>query len=356
MSDQMTRLMQLLIRLPMTPRFLTGNQIKRIYETEKFKDIYPEKIQRDIKKLKEIFPNKIGTESYIDWNSRTGHDLADDKSQHIFWESLTKPLDLASLTVSQALSLCLLKKFLLPLIPQSTYTALEPFFDEATNTLEKLKNENLLSNWPNKIAIVNPTQPLLAPEVDPGVHHVVSEALLYDHQLEIQYRRSDGEINNYQVNPLGLVLRNGSCYLVATKTETQEKRIFALHRIQNVKELDTLAVRPDDCDLQHFIDQGHMGFDLTGAGVYKVIQLKAIFDPITANHLSESRLSEDQVIKKLDDQHYEVTATIQETEQLFWWLLSFGFRVEVLEPPALRKKMADSVKVLANKYQITDVD
>jgi predicted DNA-binding transcriptional regulator YafY len=47
-----------------------------------------------------------------------------------------------------------------------------------------------------------------------------------------------------------------------------------------------------------------------------------------------------------------IIATVQETEQLFWWLQSFGSRVEVLEPKALRKKMIDSVKALAKRYAI----
>lgn len=350
MSEQLYRQIQILRVLSRYPKFATTKQLEELLKRQGF-NFVKETVQRDVNKLCVAFRGAIDKESYEAFYARTGVSMEGDKSQHVFWTAESKPFSLANLSVNQALSLSLLQKFLTPLMPQSTLDDLEVFFDEAAATLANL-SENSLSQWPKKIAIVNPTQPLLTPSIDADIHATITEALLSDQQLQLRYRRSDGVENDYQVNPLGLVLRSGCCYLVATKTATHEKRIFALHRILQAKTLESEVVRPDDCDLQHFIDQGHMGFDLTGAGSYGLIRLKAIFDPITANHLSESRLSEDQVIKKLDDQHFEISATVQESEQLFWWLLSFGFRVEVLEPLHLRKKMADSVKVLAEKYRV----
>ena len=39
---------------------------------------------------------------------------------------------------------------------------------------------------------------------------------------------------------------------------------------------------------------------------------------------------------------YLIINIIQENEQLFWWLLSYGANVEVLEPEALRKKIVNT--------------
>jgi len=54
--------------------------------------------------------------------------------------------------------------------------------------------------------------------------------------------------------------------------------------------------------------------------------------------LSKSWLSEDQQIEAVDGGNFMITATVQNIEQLFWWLLGFGTRVEVLEPIELKKK------------------
>ncbi len=92
-----------------------------------------------------------------------------------------------------------------------------------------------------------------------------------------------------------------------------------------------------------------MGFNLTGRKSFQPIKLKAIFNKLSIQHLRETRLLDDQEIEKLDDEHYKITAIVQETEQLFWWLLSFWFRVEVVEPIELKKKMIGSVIIVAEK-------
>ena len=274
-----------------------------------------------------------------------------DKSVRWFWTKDAPVVNLSGLTINQALSLSLVKKYLTPLFPSVTLNDLQPFFDEAATTLQNLEDNPLLE-WPKKIAIVQPTQPLLPPNIDPDIQTTVSEALLADRQLTISYQRLDKVKQTYHLNPLGLVLRGGVSYLIASKVDTNAVRIFALHRMKSAKQTGQQDSRPEDFDLQHYLDNGQMGFNLTGGGQYYPIQLKAIFDKVSIQHLYETRLSEDQEIAKLNEEEFMIIATVQETEQLFWWLQSFGSRVEVLEPKALRKKMIDSVKALAKRYAI----
>ena len=54
-----------------------------------------------------------------------------------------------------------------------------------------------------------------------------------------------------------------------------------------------------------------------------------------------TRLAADQVVEEADDDHFRLTATVNDTAQLRWWLLSFGSKVEVLEPVGLREEMAN---------------
>lgn len=350
MSAQMTRLLQILLLLPRFPKFLSVEQMHRKLSNEGI-DVSVRTVQRDMNVVESVFGGRIGVETYEEFCESADHHVFgdSDRSNHWFWTQDAPSIHISGLTVNQALTLCLLEKYLSRLLPGVTLNNLRPFFDEATNTLQSMES-NPLVEWPNKIAIVQPTQPLLMPEVNEVIHADVSEALLDERQLDIAYRRFDGVVKEYRVNPLGLVLRNGSLYLIARKEESRVIRIFALHRIRQVQQLDVPAFQPDDFDLQRFIDEGNMGFDLSAAGAHQTIKLKALFDEISANHLSESRLSDDQTIERIDASCYLITATVQESEQLFWWLLSFGCRVEVLEPIALRKKMTETVKMLAEKY------
>ena len=173
-----------------------------------------------------------------------------------------------------------------------------------------------------------------------------------DLQLNITYQPVGRNQQDYHLNPLGLFLRNQVSYLVASKIDTEDLRSFALHRMSNAEKTSKQAVHPKDFDFQEYITEHHILSNITGKKSFEPIQLKFIADKWVATHLSESRLSEDQKIERIDEENSKITATVQETEQLFWWLLGFGARVEVLEPIELRKKMADSIKVLAEKYTV----
>ena len=67
--------------------------------------------------------------------------------------------------------------------------------------------------------------------------------------------------------------------------------------------------------------------------------------------LEEAPVSIDQNIVTLPDGHFELTATVEDTLQLHWWLGGFGTRVEVVKPDSLRKEFADRALELAECYK-----
>ena len=77
-----------------------------------------------------------------------------------------------------------------------------------------------------------------------------------------------------------------------------------------------------------------------------------------AGHLHETPLSEDQIISDDPDTPgwVKVTATVQETEQLYWWLLGFGAQLEVLGPARLRERMVANVQSLVGRYGLSRDD
>lgn len=336
MNQQILRYLQLLNQLPREPKKATIEEIKTKLENINI-ECTIRTLQRDMVTLSDIFPERISSEN------QGGRKVA------WFWKKNAPTIKLNGLTLDQALSFSLSKQYLIPLLPPATLNNLRDFFDDAEATLNSY-NTNDLRQWLDKVAVVQPTQPLLPAPIDSEIHDTVCEALLFDCQLEIQYRRSNDEIRGYCLNPLGLVARGGVMYLIATKVDSDGFRIFALHRMTTAHQTIRRAVRPAQFDLQSFIDEGRMGFDLSGSGHYQRIRLKVVFDHVAARHLYETPLTDNQTITPYDADHVLVTAELQETEQLFWWLLSFGVHAEVLEPIELRNKMAETAKAVAKKY------
>ena len=336
MNDQIIRQHQILRFLPRHPRSVTINRLKDLLLDQGI-EVNARTLQRDMNTLSEVF---IGIDSIRN----------PDNSQSWFWSEDAPVLQLSGLTINQALSFYLVKQYLTPLLPSITLDELKPFFDQAESTLDAI-HENKIAKWSKKIAVVSPTQPLKPPRNDEAVNKTVRHALLGEKQLDILYRRGDDTILNYQINPIGLVVRNIITYLIATKVDTSEIRMFSFHRILEATELPDDADIPPSFDIQEYIDEGHLGFNVTGESDINTFNIKLLFDKSASKHLLETPLSTDQTIEDVDDETTLVRATVRENEQLLWWILSFGDHVTVLEPVELQKKIAEIATRMAENYQ-----
>jgi predicted DNA-binding transcriptional regulator YafY len=122
-------------------------------------------------------------------------------------------------------------------------------------------------------------------------------------------------------------------------------RLLTLHRMQEVQILDKPATVPDGFNLDAYISSGELDFS-----VGNDIQLKALFSSDVAFHLGERPLSDDQSTTECADGKKLVTATVQDTSELRWWLLGFGDQVEILGPTELRNYFSETASNMAGIY------
>jgi len=146
------------------------------------------------------------------------------------------------------------------------------------------------------------------------------------------------------VNPLALVLKDGLSYLVCSMWGYQDIRLLVLHRISECQIMDIPASVPESFNLDEYISSGELDFVIGEA-----VQLKAIFSPGAAFHLSERPISEDQTITNKEDGRILIEETVLDTSELRWWLLAFGDQVEIDEPKHIREEFsAIAAKMLAS--------
>jgi predicted DNA-binding transcriptional regulator YafY len=136
-------------------------------------------------------------------------------------------------------------------------------------------------------------------------------------------------------------------YLAARLFDYEDVLILALHRIEKTSMLERAAEAPEGFTLDKWLEDGALGF-----GGNQTIRLVAHFYDGAGNHLLESPLAPDQNVVPLrgHDNAFRVTATVKETEQLRWWLLGFGDRVEVIQPKSLRQDIAARLQNAARRY------
>lgn len=311
---------QMLRQIPRHPFKITAKQLYEKLLAENFA-VTKRTVERDLQTLSEVFP------------------LVSDERDKPFGWSWAKDgavFDLPGISNTEALTFKLVEQHLKPILPASTLAQLQPYFATADKKLHSLSEQSPSHFWLEKVRVIQPTQTLLPPAVDGDAQRTVSEGLLLDKQIKITYQKrgEDGTVE-YVVHPLGLVERGQIIYLVCTLFTYQDIRILALHRFRSAQLLDEPCQRPAEFSLDGYIASGAFGF-----GGEEVIQLEAIFSNPAGDHLYETPLSADQVLMPLDDNHLKLSATVVNTEQLRWWLLGFGARVEILAPAKLRGGIA----------------
>ena len=111
--------------------------------------------------------------------------------------------------------------------------------------------------------------------------------------------------------------------------------------------LDTHRYRPEGFSLDDYIARGGLQF---GDGA--TLRLEARVAPWLAEILAETPLADDQQLVP-SGEDFRLTATVADSWQLRWWILSQGAGMTVLEPDTLRQEIAQTLKRALKGYRST---
>ena len=329
-TDTMLRQWHMLRGIPRYPHKVTVANLGRLLEAAGFV-VTTRTLQRDLVELSDEFPL-----------------LADDRERPYgwSWHKDAPAFDLPNLSNEGALAFAMIERYLRPLLPHAMLSQLQPYFALASKRLTGVGPKRGSHGWLGKVAVVQPNQTLIPPRIDPAVNAAVTDALLRDRQVRIGYsRRGETKLQDYVLNPLGLVQRGPVLYVVGTLFQYDDVRLFALHRVRQAAMLDVPVRRPKNFELEAYLASGALDF---GAG--KRLRLEVIFDASTAEHLYETPLAPDQRLDIVDAEHVRLRATVADTPQLRWWILAFGEQIEVKAPASLRASLAATAQAMAQRY------
>lgn len=330
MSDTLLRHWAMLQHIPREPRKITAGHIQNHLEDAGYK-ISLRSIQRDLEKLAIEIPLTCDTR---------------DKPYGWSWLKSAKVFDIPGMDPQTAMSFHLVKTFLEPLIPRSSLHHLTPHFTQADSVLKNLK-DNALTKWSSKIRIVPEGLPLIPPVVSNTILDSVYSSLLEEKCLLAKYTsRTSNDLKEIELNPLGLIYRDRIIYLIATAWDYEQVRLYALHRIKKAEVIDKSIIKIKGFSIDDYINEGTFNFPIKN----KKINLKMLFEEKTAYHLEETPLAKNQKLSAKKDGHILLEVKIQHTQQLLWWILSFGDKAEVLSPSSIRKEIKVIVKNLSKKY------
>lgn len=280
-------------------------------------------VERDLVELSRIFPlqsNSKGTPFGWYWTPGSSAELP-------------------GLSISDALTMRLAEGSIRPLVPPNLLAALQPKFAQARKKLEALCDDNATARWAEKVASVPPALALIPPQVDPDVLERVQTALLNDTQLECHYYSvRKNQTYDLTLAPLALVQRAQVTYLIAVAEPFDDIRQFVLHRFKAARATKRPSNRPAEFNLQRYIDSGAMQF-----GKALPITLEAWLSDGLARLVRETPISSDMTLKATEDGAL-MQATVLDTWELHWWILSHAGSIRIDQPLTLRKSIGQLLK------------
>jgi predicted DNA-binding transcriptional regulator YafY len=300
-------------------------------------DISLRTVQRDLNALAKRFPIEKNNANPQGWR----------------WKEDAPLQSLPHMNLSQAVAFNMVEANLTQLLPPVILDELFPWFDLARR---QLKNSKVTHSWIDRVRIEPATQPLIAPDIDLDSKDNIYHALFYQLQINACYTRSNkSEASEYTLNPIAIIQRGVIIYLLATRTDDPKAtiRTFALHRFDRVEILESAAQTPDNFQLDTYLDEGSMGFshplfgELAERGKNTAVELQ--FTQQAGRSLTESKLSDDQIVTSNDDDTLTIKATVNLTSQLVWWLRGFGSGLLDAKPALLYQAVLDQPAMTNNE-------
>ena len=227
------------------------------------------------------------------------------------------------------------------------YDSLESLFKKIKTTLPPESNKYLKS--------VEQTLHLgLKPFKEYGkfreIIHRVNEAAIKKRSIEmVYYTMSRKKESRRKVDPYRIWFFNGTFYLIGFCHKRKEVRIFALDRIKMLHQTKEPFEVPEDFDFEDFVG---LSF-----GVFQgePVKVKVWFAPHVAGYIKEKIWHESQQIQEEDDGSVILEAEVAGTDEIKFWIMSWGSHALVLEPDALRDEIRVEAEETAKRYKRTKI-
>ncbi len=173
----------------------------------------------------------------------------------------------------------------------------------------------------------------------------INDAVVEQKQIEITYyTMSRKKESRRMVAPYNLWFFDGTLYLIGFCNLRKEIRMFALDRVKDLSRTDESFDMPDDFNVQEFMKSSF--------GVFQgeTTKVKIWFSPDAAGYIKEKTWHESQAIIDQDDGSIIFEAEVAGTDEIKFWIMSWGAKSMVLEPESLKEEIMSEAEAVLERY------
>jgi predicted DNA-binding transcriptional regulator YafY len=174
------------------------------------------------------------------------------------------------------------------------------------------------------------------------------DAVFADRAVRLTYQRGDGRETTRRIDPLGLVVKGGIFYLVATSAG--ELRVFRVSRVRDVAVLDAPVARPKGFNLAAFWDRWSTNF-VARIPEYRVrFRVKRAALALLPQVLGERVRAPIVAAGRPRRSGVTIELAFDSLEAACGHLIGLGASVEVLEPLDVRTALRAQAEEVARLY------
>jgi len=183
------------------------------------------------------------------------------------------------------------------------------------------------------------------------IYDQLLSAVTKRHCVRLRYRSlNEGAEIRTKLSPYQLFFSRRSWYVVGRSSLHKATRTFNLGRIVEIEPLDDSYKIPRGFSIERFLRNAWHLIPEPGPDWEIVIR----FGKMVAQNVAEVNWHKTQKLTFNEDGTLDFQVVVSGLNEISWWILGYGDQAEVLQPPELRRLIAQRVKQMATMYQNRD--
>lgn len=233
---------------------------------------------------------------------------------------------------------------ILPLMEQYKGTPLESVFGSIMKQmLDMLPKDVAVSTSFNASQVHFISNP--QPKIEQEIFFKVLEGIQERKTLDFAYRSiKRQEYIQRKFDPYKILCQRGDWYILGYCHRHQEFRVYNMARIQNIRVTEPF-VWDESFDIHHHVDPD---FGVWAQGKRFTVEL--LFSQDVHTYILERQWHVGQECRQQEDGRVLLTFETNQFDEILHWVMSFGHKVQVLNPPELKEAVRQEIAAMAKLY------